>query len=533
MGGMAARSSDGTGPGYRSTSTVTTVEGDAQSGSLRWIPWCAVIVLVAITLVTHLGSLGYGSLPHEEAWRATWTYDLTLERARRFPPLWGCTYWLLQHTVGRSEMVLRLPSALAGLACVGLLYRFTVRRIGFWPAVLVAAVAAAHPALIFHSRTMKVFGIDALMTTVLIGVGLSAFRNPTSLRLYAFLAAGVAGLAFTFASVFVTAAWIPLIAWACVRHRDSTNRPLPHFAVVSFVLIVAGSLAYVWAAGSTHMAMLREYQASVLHSWPEDYSLSGLTAWLAENGRKGTLHVLGVADVWPPLCNYIGTLEVLAIAASAGVLWQRCKPICVLAMLLLVETVVAGALRLWPLGRADAETFLVPVAALAIGCGIWEFARRFGRSAPTVLLIALCVVVPTARAVKATVIAPRPREHVRPVLAYVDEKRAPDDALFIYYGARDAFDFYWSDPNTATLVQPSDDRGQIRLFANRFDGWIARNPRVWLVFSHPWADERKAYIEYIERRYAVTDRFSTGSGWAYLVQRSARIPSTGSESASR
>ena len=530
---MAARSSDGTGSGYRPTSTVTTVEGDAQTNSLRWIPWCAVFVLVAITLVTHLGLLGYGSLPHEEAWRATWTYDLTLERARRFPPLWGCTYWLWQHAFGRSEFVLRLPTALAGLACVGLLYRFTVRRIGFWPAVLVAAVAAAHPALLVHSRTMKVFGIDALMTTVLIGVGLSAFRNPTSRRLYAFLVAGLAGMAFTFASVFVTAAWIPLIAWACVKHRDSTNRPLHHFAVVSFVLITAGFLAYLWAAGSTHMTMLREYQANVLHSWPEDHSLSGLTAWLAKNGASGARHVLGVADVWPPLSNYIGMLEVLAIAASAGVLWRRCKPICVLALLLLVGTVVAGALRLWPLGRADAETFLVPVAALAIGCGIWEFARRFGRSAPTVLLIILCVAIPTARAVKATVIAPRLPEHLRPVFAYVDQKRAPDDALFIYYGAHDAFDFYWSDPNTSTLVQPSDDRGQITLFADRFDGWIAENPRVWLVFSHLWADEREAYLEYVERRYDVSDRFSTGSGWAYLVQRSVQRRATDSESASR
>ncbi|MEE9243702.1 MAG: glycosyltransferase family 39 protein, partial [Mycobacterium sp.] len=350
----------------------------------------AIVGVVAVAAILRLYGLGHDSLAHDEAWRANWAHHGSLNEARRLPPLQYLMSWTLQHTVGRSEFILRLPFAVAGVACVVLLYGLCRRFLGVGAGLLVAAVAACHPVLVEHSRTLKVFSLEALTCAALMWAGLEAYRSRRVRQLLVFLGVGLVGVGLTFTGSLVAAAWMPVLAWSSFRGGNGYGRLRWTWGMVAALLGLGAAGCYFWLAGCPWLQMLRVYIVQEQTDWPAAYTPAALAGWgLA--ATKGMLqYVLGVTDEWPPVSWCVGTAEVLAVGLSLGVLWRRCRPLCVVAVILAVEVVLAGALRFWPFGKTRTMTFLVPLVAIGVGCGLWRFVRTVGWSPATVLVLGLC-----------------------------------------------------------------------------------------------------------------------------------------------
>ena len=107
----------------------------------------AIVAIVAVAAFLRLYNLGYDSIGHDEGGRVNWTHHGALAESRRLPPLNTLTFYTLQHFVGRSEFIVRLPSALAGIALVLFLYLFVRRLVDQRAAVLVSALVACHPVM--------------------------------------------------------------------------------------------------------------------------------------------------------------------------------------------------------------------------------------------------------------------------------------------------------------------------------------------------------------------------------------------------
>ena len=485
-------------------------------------PALIIIAVVIFAAVVRLSSLGYDSLAHDEAFRANWWHHGDIGQARRFPPLQYALGWAVQHIVGRSEFVLRLPYALAGIACVVVLYRFARKHLDPWAAVLIAALAAGHPVLVQCSQRAKVFSLEALMAAVLMWAGLEAYRKPSGRRLLLFLGAGLLGLGLTFTSSLVIASWIPLLAWASLRGKETNRRQVGMFLCVAGILVAAGTAWYVWLAGCADREVYARYYDTTEVGWPTSTAagtpvgITDLVKWIPAATFGAFRYVLGITHCWPPLNWCIATVEVLALAASLGVLWKRCRPLCVATLLLGAGTILAGALHLWPFGNLRHTTFLIPIVITAIGCGLWELTRRLGRSPPAALLLILCILVPAARATKRTIVSPAVSEHTRPVFEYVSAHHRPGDAMFAYYFVRHALEFYWSDTEMPVLLQPGNDRGNMPAFTERFDEWIKQHRRVWFVFTHNWRNEREEWIGHLKETYTLIDEFRTADASAHL-----------------
>ena len=164
-------------------------------------------------------------------------------------------------------------------------------------------------------------------------------------------------------------------------------------------------------------------------------------------------------------------------------------------------------------------TFLVPIAVIAIGCGLWELTKRLGRSLPTAVFIIVVVLIPAARAAKRTIVQPVVSEHIRPVFDYVAAHKQPSDAMFAYYFVRHSLEYYWHDKEMPVLLQPGDDRQNFAAFTQRFDDWIADHDRVWFVFTHNWKNEREEWIGHLKRTYTLLDKFHTFDASAHLFAR--------------
>ena len=509
------------------TSLTTTWPAEVRPGdaapAVRFstFPWhalaAATILLLAAWL--RLSDLGVASLTHEEAVRANIAYGVDpIWTPRRLPPLQFAMSWAVQHACGRSELVVRLPYALAGVGCIVLLYAFTREHFGQGTALLVIGAAAFHPALVTLSRKAKVFSLETLVAIALLWAGYAAYRRPSRRTLLLFMAVGAVGIGLTFTGALLVAAWMPVLALAVWRARDD-RRVVRTFAFAAVFLALAGAGAYAWLAGGTDRQVTVQYQQEAFHAWPESYASRPLAVWLASKGYGTLSYLTGMSDVWPPLKWFMGTAAMLAAAAALGVWWRQHRALCVYSGVLAAEVVVAAAGRLWPMGDNQTVMFLIPLFAVAVGCGLGEFMQRVGRSPATVLMLACCIFLPAARATKAALAPPPLEQHLRPVFAYTAAHLRAGDALFAHYETRDAYGFYWQPTGHPVFVQPFGSRDNVTTFAAQFDPWIAEHPRVWFVFMLRRPNEVGPWLDYLRGRYRVREAYRYNDAAVYVVER--------------
>jgi hypothetical protein len=198
-----------------------------------------------------------------------------------------------------------------------------------------------------------------------------------------------------------------------------------------------------------------------------------------------------------------------ALAVPAGVcvlvaLWSTWRRDRRSAMLLAAPLVVAlggSAAQLYPF-KERLVLFLIPSLLLLTAIGFTELARelrsarRFAlaAAAATTLVLAL-----DARALRAAPPVYR-REEITPAIAYLEEHRRAADALYVYYGAVPAFQFYAARDSISAKSYSLGGchRGDPQSYLPELDVFRGR-ARVWVLFAHelPRLRERELMTGYL------------------------------------
>ena len=478
--------------------------------------WLLVAILL-LAVAVRLWALGLASLAHDEVWRANFAHHGGLGEARRVPPLVHVLGYLLQHGMGRTELILRLPDALAGIAAVVAIFAFTRRYFGMAAALFATAFAGVHPELVLYSRCCKGVSFEVLMSIVVVWAGLEAWRRRDQMSAAIFVVAGLVGLSLTFTTSLLIAAWAPFLAYAYLQTPTRANVLTCLVAAVG--LGAGGLLWYWWLAGCPYRDMLVAYHGATLGAWPTSYAVGDLARWAMGRGYGMLRYVLGLLPVYAPLKWMIGTGVLVGMAAGLPGLLRSTRVLGGLLVVLAGELLVVGALKLWPLGEHHTAIFLVPGVAVIVGIGLGEMHRALRWNPGVGLVLALSVGLPGLRAVKHSIIEPDLFEHTRPIFEYIDAHHAAGDALFVYYAVDDAAAFYYGDAPMPVLVQPRSDRQHEDLFVARFDAWAQQHARVWFIMTHPYGDERDRWIGRLMDEYDVQDRIEIADAIGLLFAR--------------
>jgi len=304
------------------------------------------------------------------------------------------------------------------------------------------------------------------------------------------------------AAVFSTvAAGVVLFVGALARRPSDLRWRI---ALVGFwALAVAAAVAHARSVqSSADVAYLRRFWA---HGFLPD---QGALGWLWTSAQTvlsgppmplafdGSLHYPGpavfaflVAVGAVVLCvrkPFAGSLILLPIALTLAAAAARAYPfnarLCLFLLPLFLLLMVSGAEALgsvvrWPAAETIGPLLLLPFA-------IWAFAHRPPPWTP---------------------------EHLRPVLERMAERRQPGDALWIYYGAGQAYAYYsksmaWPGEVRFATCSRADPRDLLR----QVDAERGR-ARVWILMAHgsgPFGfDERGMLIGYLETIGRRLDRF--------------------------
>jgi len=392
---------------------------------------------------------------------------------------------------GPGELALRAVPLVAGIATLAM-FAAVARRL-LTPAVAAFAlvIVAFSPPLLYFSAEVKPYALDAAVSTGIVWLALEAGRAPITARRTALALAGALAPWLSQPAVFGLGAAAAFVAWPALRARrwGALRGVAP---VLACWAVGAGSA--VWWALHVVPRAAHDYLVSF---WNADFPpiASGAVAVAAWTGRA----VAGIFafQIPAPLAWIALGLAALGLMqlgrrVAGGVLLVAGPAMLVLA---------ASALRLYPLaGRLS--LFLAPVVALAIGGGLeWlaEHAAGHPASRGAVAALAATCVALSAASVR---YVPTTREELRPVIRYVAAHRRPGDAIYVYYGAEQAFRYYAPrfGLTSAAYQVGHCARDDWRAYTAELDA-LRGHPRVWLVLAHPFSragiDEQRLFLGYL------------------------------------
>lgn len=421
--------------------------------------------------------------------------------------------WLERGAVslfGTSEYALRLVPLLASLAALPLFAHVARRLLAPVAAVFALALFALAIPLLYFAAETKQYSLDVAMALALFALALPrTFREEPGTR-------GLelsTGRAVALGTVGVLAPWLSqpsvfalggvglYLSLRLVRASAPERRRGARVLSAIFVLWAVSGTASIARSFSAISAADR---ADLDRFW--GHAFLPLTSGLVESARwlfGTTTDIFGW--LFPPLVATAAlALFVLGIIALA----RRRDGTATLLLAPLAFALVASALRVYPFSYR-LVLFTTPSLLLATGAGaafLLSIARSLARldsrnrtrlgsrraladhvapaaSAAVYALLALMV----ARTSLAMIELPFYREELRPLVHYLAEHRRDGDAIYVYYGAARAFEYYAARdgiPASAYRVGRCE-RENWRRYLDEVDALRGRS-RVWLVLSHPF-----------------------------------------------
>jgi mannosyltransferase len=309
------------------------------------------------------------------------------------PPVYFICLWLWRHLFGDSAMALRSLSALCGTLTMCLAFSVARRRLGDRGALILTALVAASPALIYYSADMRMYGVLVL----LVGCGFEAFlrasETPSRRHLTVWALASLLALWTQYYAVLAVAPQAALLLWGARRPQGGDRRTLAGVAAVAvgglpLLYLMPYQAHRAWAYGQTlvsspwHQIGLSIHYPSTAWSVSEDL-IAGPSA-----AARAPLTILGLL---------VGVAAIaLAIRAArphrgrlARAVWLIAPALLAIELLLSQSVLLEGRylLVLW-----------LPVG-LAVGYGLAGASPRLGVGLAAVLVLAWTVIGGVALAV--------------------------------------------------------------------------------------------------------------------------------------
>jgi mannosyltransferase len=305
----------------------------------RHLPLSGIVILAALLRLPGLGSrsLWLDEGAEYEAVRGSFGHMLDhVLHKESTPPLSYIYEWLATKPIGTSELALRLPFALAGIAVVVVVYVAGRDLAGRRAGLIAAGLAATNPFLVWHSQDARSY---TLLVLFLAGTIVALRRD----RLWWWAALAVAALATHHFAIFIV---LPEAAWL-LRERGRAARAPVALAGAALVPLAVLALSQAddrsaWIGSTSIVNRLVQVPAGYLVGYQLGVgagivaglvvvvpaALALLAAWRLAPGRAMVL--LGVVGIALPIAaaavgrdyliprTVIGSLVPLLLATAIG-----------------------------------------------------------------------------------------------------------------------------------------------------------------------------------------------------------------------
>ncbi len=463
----------------------------------------AVAALTVVAALLRTGSLDR-SLWLDEAWRANIALAPTADAFWRqvlgsgggglgapMPPLFVVALRAAGRVVGHSAAGMRALPVLASVAAVPLAFAVGRRAAGTTAGLAAALCFVGSPTTLLHGQELKQYSTDIVAVLVLLLAASAVAATPGRTRAWAALAIAmsiVPGFSYPAALVFpgVAIATLAYCGDGGARRRWLASNATAALAAAAWFVLVIGP---------------QRHRPNVTAYWAEDFPpFEGppSAAWVGAR----LLDFVSYCSLHPAWLGALVVVVGLALAAR----WLG-----IAALVTLATLVVAASARVYPLAGGRTTVFLLPFVYVALGAAIGTGCRT-----PSRLLVAIAAVALAVPMLRSGFIAPTAGvvyEETAPLIAMLDAERRPDDRVYVYDGAVQAFRFHHPALDDAITLGGSH-RSDPAAYTAELRPLLVPGRRLWVLFAHvftpaggrPETDTILADLSLYARRIDVRER---------------------------
>jgi hypothetical protein len=394
---------------------------------------------------------------------------------------------------GNNEYALRLFPLLGSLASLALFADVARRILQPVAALFAVTLFSLSPALIGFGSQVKQYSTDVAAALFLTTLTLRWWerRHRDRARSGAALlgAAGFAAVWFSHAAVLVLAGLGAALLTECALRRERcTLRSLTPTAILWCTgMLGAIAVAFQNISPSTH-AYMQAYWAGGFMPLPPRSGDEVMWLWRAFRSlfQRQLLYPLPAVGV-----------ILMALGALALIKRRSWSAFVILAPI--GAALLASAMHRYPVGER-VSLFLLPGILLLLAEGVDRVrsALAIGWRPLGVAIVALAAI--TSVHTLYAYFPLYPDKDIRDVFAYVQARRQPEDAVYVFYNAGHAIAYYGPQydllPQEVVIgICPGSNTRRLLNELDRFRG----RPRLWVIISHAVGPfrEREAILGYL------------------------------------
>ena len=417
---------------------------------------------------------------------------------------------LLYMVGGLSELLLRLPSILAGVG--GMLLLWPLARRALRPEAVVWAIVllAVSDNILIYTARVKPYTIDALATTVLLYMAVR-LKDASPLKYILTLGAIEAGLFWiSYPSCFVyggvaVMGFVKLLGSR--RWRDW----------VGFLLVNAAVGASMYAmlklTGSQRSDLLMVYWAK--RGFPMGWAPTALLKWPVE----ATYRVF--EDAVRPIGFFAMAMAFVAVVA----MWFKPRRLFVLGLLAapLALNFLAACFKLYPWVGSRTSMWNIPIVALLAAEGWGAIVARLpaGMHRRNGIVIGMAIIaVPTGMALYYLGWVHHRKPHGRPLVQHIRANVREGDHIAI--AGSNEFGIYFRNDPVAPVTGGQYDNQGVREVLSALDkpGW----KRCWLLVRRDDDDWTSIRDEFLRRCKPPLEYVRSAKAELYLLERRSKSP---------
>ncbi len=231
--------------------SAVAAEAPAPAAGERRLPaWWPLAALIVLAAALRLATLTEQSFWYDEAFTPVHVLHAGLGatlksvvHSENTPPLWYLLAWVDVRLLGDGALALRLPSALAGIATVPVVWAIAVELSGRRAALIGAALVAVNPLFVWYSQEARAYGLFVFFAALAMLCFVRLLHEPTRGRAGPFALSGALALLTHYFAVFLL---VPMVLWLL---RGRASRRASPAAIGALVLVGLALLPLISAQG--------------------------------------------------------------------------------------------------------------------------------------------------------------------------------------------------------------------------------------------------------------------------------------------
>ena len=481
---------------------------DHQFDRTRLHPDFALLLTIVIALALRMYRLGSQSLWLDEAWSvrvANHSLGEILRYRSNIPPLHQVVVRLFIAILGTSEFSVRLPSVLAGVLSVVLVYAITTRLFNKSAGLVAGLILAISPYHVWYSQDARPYALLIVLSLASVWfflnlrdrpnfIGFTGYVVTTTLAMYTHV---YALFLLLFQNLYMLYSWRKParlgLKWI-VSQATVLVLSVPWYHFIFFIFSGHRGAA-PWAG------FRKEVDPIVI-----PYTFFVYSVGISVGPSLADLHLSRSLDLFMP---YVGVLLPACIAFALMFLLGlystgKDKPRSPFLFLYLFVPILGAFMITVLYGRITYNVrytaVALPAYTIVLAKGITSVKHKGWR-----LLLILLIVGFSAHALGNYYFNPKyAKEDARSAAQYLETAAGERDVIVVLEIVH-ALEHYYDGPVEVHGVFPYQ-LASIADLQNELSQIARGHDRLWLVWSRPWVDPEASVKRYFDERYEIIDR---------------------------